>query len=1130
MNRTSTQSKFRFARFGVLAAIAILSTGIMAAWLSAGTPNPRAPHNPQPQSSEQTKYPQKMFQEMRWRNIGPFRGGRTRALAGVPSQPNVFYIGGVDSGVWKSDDFGETWTPIFDDQPTGSIGAIAVADSDPRVIYVGCGEGLPRPDLAIGDGMYKSTDAGKTWTHLGLRDAQQIPSIAVDPKDPNRVFVAVLGHPYGPNAERGIYRSTDGGATFTKVLGRDDDTGGNDVEIDPTNSNIVFASLWSTRQGPWEDANAYNKVGGLFKSTDGGSTWNQVKNGLPDDVGQVDVTISLSNPKRMYASVASLRGGVTIMRSDDGGDSWTRATTDARPSGRIGGGDLPVPRVDPKNPDVLYVTSTVTWRTTDAGKTWTGIRGAPGGDDYQNIWINPNHPEIILLVSDQGDLVSANWGRTWSSWYNQPTAQVYHVVADNGFPYRVCGGQQDSGSLCISSRGNDGEITFRDWHPVGTIEYGYSVPDPMNPNIIYGSGRTDVTRYDWVTGQVQKITPIVQTSPKFRAERTQPLIFSPVDKHTLYYAANFLFKTTDGGHAWTQISPDLTREKPGAPPSLGNMVKDASGNPVAGVDTHRGAIYSIAPSFKELNTIWVGTDDGNIQVTHDAGKTWKNVTPPEMEPWSKVTQLVASHFDDLTAYASVSRFRVDDIHPYIYATHDGGKTWKLMVSGIADGAAVDTVREDSVNKNLLFAGTENAVWVSFDAGANWQSLQLNLPHTANRDLWLHNDANGGTADLIVATHGRGFWILDDITPLRQISAAMENTATLFKPETAYRVRRDTNTDTPLPPETPAGTNPPDGAIIDYYLPHAASGAVTLEIFDNAGKLVRRYASTDKPEFDVNELEATLGVPTYWVRAPRVLSAESGMHRWVWDIHYEPLVGGGGRGGGGANYPISAVPHDTPREPMGPRAAAGTYTVKLTAEGKTVSQPLTVKMDPRVKALPADLALENAAELKISANLKHSAETVASIRTLQTDLKAIAPQTGALGDAITSLNKKLVAIAGELPVQGGGRGGRGAGGGGGGRGAAAAANTPPTFTQVSGELSAVYGLIDSADAAPTAAQSAQLTELDATQTKLMAEWTGIKTKDVPALNELLKKAGLPALEIKMSSLSPMRLDSPYNAIP
>jgi photosystem II stability/assembly factor-like uncharacterized protein len=1142
MNRTSLQSKFRFARVGLLGAVVVLTAGMTAAWLNAGTPHAQAGQSAQTNSSQTTKpvqsvklsppvdFSQKMIQEMRWRNVGPFRAGRTRALAGVPSQPNVFYIGGVDSGVWKSDDYGETWEPIFDDQPTGSIGAIAVADSDPNIIYVGCGEGLPRPDLAIGDGMYKSTDAGKTWKHLGLKDAQQIPAIAIDPKDPNKLFVAVLGHPYGANSERGIYRSTDGGATFTKVLGRDDDTGGNDVEIDPKNPNIVFDSLWSTRQGPWEDANTYNKVGGLYKSTDGGTTWNPVTKGLPEDVGQVDVTIFPGNPKIMYATVAALRGGVTIMRSDDGGDSWTPASRDPRPAARIGGGDLPVPKVDPKNPDVLYTTSTVTWRTTDAGKTWTGIRGAPGGDDYQNIWINPNNPDIILLVSDQGALVSSNWGRTWSSWYNQPTAQIYHVVADNGFPYRVCGGQQDSGSVCISSRGNDGEITFRDWHSVRTIEYGYSVPDPMNPNIIYGSGRTDVTKYDWITGQAQKITPIVQANPDFRSVRTQPLIFSPVDKRTLYYAANVLFRTTDGGHSWTQISKDLTREKPGTSPSLGKMALDASGNPANGIDAHRGVIYSIAPSFKDINTIWVGTDDGNIQVTHDGGKDWKNVTPPEMEPWSKVTQLVASHFDDLTAYASVSRFRVDDIHPYIYATHDGGKTWKLIVSGIPNGAAVDVVREDSVRKGLLFAGTENAVWFSLDDGANWQSLQLNLPHTANRDLWLHD------ADLIVATHGRGFWILDDITPLRQLSAEMEkSSATLFQPADAYRVQRDTSTDTPMPPETPAGTNPPDGAIIDYYLPHASSGPVTLEIYDLAGKLVRRYASTDKLEFDINELERTLGVPTYWVRPPKVLSAAEGMHRWVWDIHHEGLVGGGGRGGGGANYPSSAVPHDTPREPNGPNAMPGKYIVKLTAEGKTISQPLVIKMDPRLKVTNADLALQSNAELKIAAEMKHGAETVASVRSLQNDVKAIPPQTGALADAITALNKKIVAIAGEAPAAGaGGRGGRGGGaaaGGGGGRGrGGAAGDASPTFTQVSGELSALYGLVDSADVAPTAAQAAQLTRLDAIYTKLMAQWTEIKTKDVPALNEQLKKAGLPTLEIKSVALLPMRLDSPYNAVP
>jgi photosystem II stability/assembly factor-like uncharacterized protein len=1118
MHIMKKKSNSMVSRLILAGAVAALAIGMASTWLAAGARPARA------QMSAQPKYPQSMFQEMRWRNVGPYRAGRTRALAGVPSQPNVFYIGGVDSGVWKSDDYGETWEPIFDDQPTGSIGAIAVANSDPNIIFVGSGEGLPRPDLSVGNGMYKSTDAGKTWHHLGLDDAQQIPAVAIDPKDPNKVFAAVLGHPYGANSTRGIYRSTDGGVTWEKVLGKDDDTGGSDVEIDPKNPNIVFAGLWPTRQGPWEDANAYNgTTGGLFKSTDGGSTWRQITNGLPTTVLQVDVTIFPPDPKIMYASVASLNpAGVQLMRSDDGGESWTRMTTDARPAARIGGGDLPVPRVDPKDPSVVYVTSTVTWRTMDAGKSWIGIRGAPGGDDYQNLWVNPINTDIILLVSDQGAIISANRGRTWSSWYTQPTAQVYHVVADNGFPYRVCGGQQDSGSVCISSRGNDGEITFRDWHPIGAVEYGYGVPDPKNPNIIYGSGRADVTKYDWITGQTEKITPIVQASAKYRDARTQPLIFSPVDNKTIYYAANVVFKTIDAGHSWTEISPDLTREHPGAPPSLGNLGKNAPD-----VDTHRGEIYAIAPSFHDINTIWIGTDDGNIQMTRDGGKTWKNVTPPAMEPWSKVTQIVASHYDEQTAYASVSRFRDDDLHPYIYRTHDGGKTWQNIVNGITDNAAVDVVREDPVRKGLLFAGTENAVWVSFDDGANWQSLQLNLPHTANRDLWIHE------ADLIVATHGRGFWILDDITPLRQLSEKTASAdATLFKPEEAIRYRRDTNTDTPLPPEIPTGTNPPDGAIVDYFLPQASSGPVTLEIDDAAGKVARKFASTDAPEFDVNELERTLGVPTYWVRPPRVLSAEAGMHRWVWDFHYPPIVGGSGRGGG-ANYPISAVPHDTPREPMGPRAAAGTYTVKLTVAGHTYSQLLTVKIDPRVKATAADLALETKDELHIATAVKQNAETVATIRSLQEDLQALTPKaTGDVAEAIAALMKKTVAIAGEPPAPGGrgGRGGRGGGGGGGRGGRGGGPAGPPTFTEVNGQYTAVYGLMDSADAAPTASQLAVMAEADATGAKLMAQWTQIKTKDVPALNVLLKKAGLRPVEIKAAEVPKATLAGPLDAVP
>src|ERR1700722_231258 len=742
-----------------------------------------------------------LFGDLHWRNIGPFRGGRTRAAAGVASQPNLFYVGQVNGGVWKSDDYGRTWTPIFDSQPTQSIGAIAVAPSDPNIVYAASGEGLQRPDLSVGNGIYKSSDAGKTWTHLGLRDGQQIPALAVDPHNPDRLFAAVLGHPYGPNDERGIFRSTDGGQSWEKALYVDENTGASDIAMDPSNPDTLYASLWESRQAPWEFSNDYHGThGGIFKSTDGGTTWRKLNKGLPEVV-QAYVAIAPSDSHRLYATVAAGRE-VGIYRSDDAGEAWERVTTDRRPATRIGGGDLPVPRVDPQNADTVYSASIVTWRSTDGGKTWTAVRGATGGDDYQNIWINQDHPEVILLVGDQGALVSVNSGRTWSSWYNQPTAQLYHVSASHTFPYRVCGGQQESGSVCISSRGNDGAITFREWHPVGVIEYGYVAPDPLDPDVVYGAGRGQVSRFHWSTGQVEMITPAPLRDPKYRADRTQPIRFSPLDPHVLYYAANVLFKTTDGAHSWQIVSPDLTRPHPGIPASLGSM---AAKDPNA--EKQRGVIYSLAPSFKSIDTIWAGTDEGLIWVTRNGGKNWKDITPPELTPWSKVTQLEASHFDDESAYASMSRLRVNDLKPYIYRTHDGGKTWRPIAAGLPDDAPIDTVREDPARKGLLFAGSETSVWVSFDDGDRWQSLQFNLPHTSMRDLWIHDD------DLIVATHGRSFWILDGITPLRQIGRIATGTFQVggvavggdfypFKPALAYRVKRDTYTDTPMPPDEP----------------------------------------------------------------------------------------------------------------------------------------------------------------------------------------------------------------------------------------------------------------------------------------------------------------------------------------
>jgi photosystem II stability/assembly factor-like uncharacterized protein len=1042
--------------------------------------------------SQAEPYPESMYQEMQWRMVGPFRGGRTRAVAGVPSQPNVFYIGAVNGGVWKSDDYGRTWTPIFDQQPTQSVGAIAVAASDPNILYVASGEGLHRPDLSVGNGIYKSTDAGKTWTHLGLRDGQQIPALVVDPRDPNRLFAAVLGHPYGPSEERGIFRSTDGGQNWQKVLYKDENTGGSDIEMDPSNPDVIYASLWEMREGPWEDNNQFQGAGGgLFKSTDGGNTWNPLTKGLPRNLTQINVAIARSEPSRLYATLATTeRGeygsgaGLGLYRSDDAGENWHLATNDTRPAMRIGGGDLPIPRVDPKNPDVVYNVSIVTVRSTDAGKTWMSIRGAPGGDDYQNLWINPNDPNIILLVSDQGAIVTVNRGQTWSSWYNQPTAQLYHVATTNTFPYRLCAGQQESGSVCILSRGNDGEITFRDWHPVATIEYGYVAPDPLDPDIIYGGGRSEVSKYHWSTGQVQNVTPIPVRSEKYRTNRTEPTLFSPIDPHTLYFASNLLFKTTDGGQNWQAISPDLTRENPGVPPSIGSL---AAKNPEAG--KQRGVIYALAPSFKEINTLWAGTDDGLIWITRDGGKKWSNITPPELTAWSKVTQIEASHFDNQSAYASVSRFRIDDLRPYLYRTHDGGKNWNLITAGLPSDAAVDTVREDPVRKGLLFAGTETSVYVSFDDGDHWQSLQLNLPHTSMRDLAIHDN------DLIVATHGRSFWILDDITPLRQLAESMMNSeAYLFKPESAYRVQRSNYPDTPMPPDEPAGKNPPDGAILNYFLAQPAPSPVTLEIVDAQGKLVRRYSSMDKPEVTQEELEKQL-IPLYWIRMPKILSAGAGMHRWVWDLHYPTPAAPQ------YQYPISAVPYDTPRLPLGPLARPGEYTARLTVNGHTSAASFTVKMDPRVNMPASGIEQQFNLEMHLASELTTSTEALTQARSLLDQVKKANGQAaGAAAEPMKAFEEKVTTIL---------RGPKSAGMGG---------PSTPTLTRENSAIGTLYESIGQADAVPTTAQVNAVADTERDLSAVMKEWDEVKNADLPVLNRQLKAANLPELrlELKMST--------------
>lgn len=1012
--------------------------------------------------------------EMRWRNVGPYRGGRTRALSGVPSQPNVFYIGVVNGGVWKSTDYGRTWQPIFDDQPTGSIGAIVVSPSDPNVIYVGSGEGLHRPDLSVGDGIYKSTDAGKTWTHLGLRDGQQISQMAIDPRNPDRLFVAVVGHPYGPNPERGIYRSTDGAKTFEKVLSRNDNVGASGVVIDPSDPNTVYASLWEAREGPWENGSWNGNGGGIFKSTDGGTSWNQLAGGLPAGIIQAYVAIAPSDPKRLFASVA-VKETVDLYTSSDAGATWQIATTDPRPRSRIGGGDLCIPIFDPKNPDVLYVVSTVTWKSTDGGKTWTGFRGAPGGDDYQNIWINPNDPNTIFITSDQGAIITVNGGQAWSSWYNQSTAQMYHVAADNAFPYRLCGGQQESGSACIFSRGNDGEITFRDWHPVALEEYGYAAPDPLDPDIVYGG---KLTRYDRRTGQAQYVMPEALRTPDFRVIRTEPVMFSPVDPHLLYFAANTLWSTGDGGRSWKQMSPDLTRKTWDVPASVGIYSKEVT-------PSQRGVIYALAPSPLDINRIWAGTDDGLLWLTTDGGANWNNITPPTLIAWQKVSVLEASHTDANTAYAAINTLRLDDLRPHILRTRDGGKSWTEIVSGIPDNENVNAVREDPKRKGMLFAGTERTVYVSFDDGDHWQSLRLNLPASSIRDLVVKDN------DLAIATHGRGFWILDDITPLRQIdNKVLAGNAYLFEPELAYRVHWNMNTDTPLPPDEPAGQNPPDGAILNYYLGSGASGDVTLEIFDGSGKLVRRYSSADP----LPAPDPELAIPTYWVRPPQKLGNQPGFHRFLWDMHYTPVAGVK------PEYPIAAIYKNTAPAYTSPWAMPGKYKVVLTANGQKYTQELTLTMDPRIKTSTADLQQQFQLSQQVYEDIAALQPINDQVEQLRAQIKAQRAKSPSAADIakLDAFSQKLDTFAGTS-----GRRRRGN-------------QQAATLSSVRGSLFELFSVLQDADVAPTPQAAQAVPVLSQSTQSLQKQWEEIQKTDLPQLKSQLGIAALPQVTLPTSS--------------
>ncbi|MBK6845163.1 MAG: glycoside hydrolase [Gemmatimonadetes bacterium] len=1039
---------------------------------------------------------------MRWREIGPTRAGRARAVSGVASLPNTFYAGFDNGGVWRSTDYGANWVPIFDDQPTGSIGAIAVAPTNPNTIYVGSGAGIIRPDLAIGDGMYKSTDAGKTWTHLGLRESQMIAAIAVDPRNENRLFVAVLGHPYGPNPERGVFRSTDGGRTFEKVLYKDEYTSANEVLIDPSDPNTIYATLWQQQQSFIEGQGFGNAGMGIFKSTDGGTTWTQLSDGLPP-ILQANIAIAPSEPGTLYAVVAPGTGAIGFYKSTDGGAHWFQPVLganketpngkqDMRPLARIGGGDLPTLAIDPKDPKVVYSASVVMWRTMDGGLTWSAVRGAPGGDDYQRIWINPNDPKIIVAVADQGAVVSANRGASWSNWYNQNTAAMYHVTTDNAFPYRVCSGQQDSGSACVQSRSDDGRITFHDWHPVNIQEYGMAAPDPKNPDIVFGSQRSGVSRYDRRTAQTTQVGPDASgTLPgggaMNRNVRTMPLHFSPVDNQTLYYVSNVVWKSTDKAHSWTRVSPDLTRQTWEVPANAGKYAATVKPVPM-------GSITALSPSPRSLSILWAGTDDGHIQVTTNGGTTWNNVTPPSIKPWTRIFNIEAGHFDNLTAYAAANTLRLDDINPHFFRTHDGGKTWTEINTGIAGGAVANAIREDPRQKGLLYAATDLQVWVSFDDGDHWQTLKNGMPPISVRDLQVKDDSTCHCADLIAGTHGRGFWILDNVTPLRQAAAARSALSSgkpyLFKPAPAVRVRFGTNEPTPWPPEMPSGENPPPGGLIDYYLASDASGPVLLEILNAKGKVVRSYSSTE-PVFDPdpgkdmaaydkvcqkNPTAAYCGLPLYWPAPQYIISTKAGMHRFSWDLRFDPvspqdLIPAGDEEATGAvpgrTYPNYNVPWVPP----------GTYTARLTVNGTSQSQPIEVKLDPRVKIAPVALAQLNA----LSVEMYEGA--VAAHRAFN-EAKALGAKVAALtGADAESVKGELEALAptGLNRMRIGGFRRRGA------------ATATPTLEAVSNALQAAAMGMQGAEVAPTAVQVAAAAAARRQYVTTMGRWTLARTR-------------------------------------
>jgi photosystem II stability/assembly factor-like uncharacterized protein len=1022
-------------------------------------------------------YDQKLFGGMHWRNIGPFRGGRVLAVAGIPGDPRTYYFGAVAGGVWKSTDGGVSWKPLFDHETTSSMGAIAVADSNHNVIYAGSGEGCIRGNMSYGDGVYKSTDGGQTWKNVGLRDTQHIGALIIDPKDPDVVFVAALGHAYGPNSERGIFHTRDGGKSWEKVLYKDDHTGGIDVVFDPHNSSILFASLWQVMRTPYS-LDSGGPGSGLYKSIDGGTTWKHLTgNGLPDGIlGRIGVSVSGADSTRVYALIEAGKGG--IYRSDDAGEHWIRVNDDERYRQRAW--YFTHIFADPKSADTVYVLNTGLFRSTDAGKTFS-LLPAPHGD-HHGLWIDPDNPQRLINSNDGGVTISVDGGRSWTRQNNQPTAQFYHVIADNRFPYYLYGAQQDNTTVAIASRDTDEwVITDKDWYDVGGGESGYIAPNPRDANIVYsGDNGGLVTRFDKRTERVQVISPWpLDTSGRgageleHRFQWTEPIVVSPHNPDVIYTAGEVIYKTTDQGQSWTAISPDLTRnDKSKQKPSGGPITLDITS--VEYYDT----VFTVAESPVKKDLIWAGTDDGLIHITQDGGQHWTNVTPANriMPEWSLVSLIEASPHDAGTAFAAVDRHKNDDLRPYIYRTDDFGKSWTKITSGIPDGAYVHAVRQDPRSKNLLYAGTELGAYVSFDDGRNWQPLQLNLPTSPITDLIVKDD------DLAAATNGRSFWILDDLSPLRQLTPQLANQdVILYKPEVTYRMNFPEQVDK----RRPVGENPPNGLIVSYYLKNPTKDEITLDIFDPAGKPVRHYSSKPKERFEQ---------PPEWPdleKPPDLLPTSTGMNRFPWNLRYESptQIPGAFYAGNG---------------PEGPIALPGTYTLKLTVSGKSQTVPAEIKLDPRVKVSDSDLQKAFDSEMKVRDDIESLHIAVNQIRGLRSQLDLVKERLSEEGEkgkpvvaAIDDVEKKIAPIEQEL-IQ-------------------VKMKSSEGNLGYPSELDEQYesfrSFIEADDAAgPTQQESAVFDQLHGRLQAQLAAWKQIASVDVPAVNELVRKQSISLVEV------------------